>query len=325
MDKSVYEKNLIASVINSIEKHGGKDCLSSIILTGSFGRGEPTYSLDSSGELHLKSDAEIALVFSSSSQKKQVKELIQKVSSEFTEELNLMAIKENRVRKAYNFNFSLRVPRYKTIFMYDLFNGSRTIWGSDFIKEKTIELVNVDLYEAKRLVANRIGELTYLQNTSDEEKVNFLRMQWKGKLMLAIISAWLICEGKYVPSYHGQYDKIKADAESIEKLFGKGFFVEYEKVFLFLRENGEQYEIPDKLLESYVKNIDLYFKEKGLNSSKVNSFSRLVKYTFKYMRTGMKYGYRQYEDKILQALITDFCERSERLNEVADTWYTVLY
>lgn len=325
MDKAVYEEKLITDVIESVEKHGGESCLSSIILTGSFGRGEPTYSLDSNGELHLKSDVEIALVFSKSSQKKRVEELIQSVSSEFTEDLNLMAINENRVSKAYNFNFSLRVPKYKTIFTYDLFNGSRTIWGRDFIGEKTIELADVDPYEAKRLVANRIGELTYLQNTSSEKKVSYLRMQWKGKLMLAVVSAWLICEGKYVSSYHGQYDKTKAEAEKIERLLGKGFFTEFERVFFFLRENGERYEVPDKLLRSYVKNIDFYFKEKGFNSPKVNSFSRLMKYTLKYMRTGMKYGYRQYEDNILQSLITDFWSDSTRLNEDADGWHRVLY
>lgn len=138
MDKSVYEKNLIDNIITSIERHGGRDYFSSIILTGSFGRGEPTYSFSSKGTLQLKSDVEIALVFSKPSQKKAVEKLIRRVSSEFIEELNLMAINERRVRKAYNFNFSLIIPKYKTIFTYDLFNGSRTIWGRDFIEEKKL-------------------------------------------------------------------------------------------------------------------------------------------------------------------------------------------
>ena len=170
MDKAVYEQKLISDIITSIEKYGGKSYLSSIILTGSFGRGEPTYSSDSEGKLFLKSDVEIALVFPKLSQKKYVEELIRNVSSEFIEDLNLMPINERRVRKACNFNFTLRVPKFKTIFIYDLFNGSKTIWGRDFIGEKTILLGDVDLYEAKRLVANRIGELTYLRNSSEIEK-----------------------------------------------------------------------------------------------------------------------------------------------------------
>lgn len=39
-----------------------------------------------------------------------------------------------------------------------------------------------------------------MQNLSEAEKSSYLRMQWKGKLMLAIVSAWLICEGEYVCS-----------------------------------------------------------------------------------------------------------------------------
>lgn len=325
MDKAVYEGKLIADVIASVEKHGGKTYLSSIILTGSFGRGEPTYSLGANGELHLKSDVEIALVFSKSSQKQRVEELIQKVSSEFTEDLNLMAINENRVRKAYNFNFTLRVPKYKTIFTYDLFNGSRTIWGRDFIGEKVVTLADVDPYEAKRLVANRIGELTYLQNSSEAEKSSYIQIQWKGKLMLAIVSAWLICEGEYVSSYHGQYNKIKTHTREMKVLLGESFLSEYEKVFSFLREEGEAYEVSDRQLENYVRRMDAYFGEKKLSIPKVNSVSRLLKYTIKYLRTGMQYGIIQFEDHILQALITDYSCKAVRLKEDAEIWHRVLY
>lgn len=325
MEKAVYEKELIKNVIASVEKYGGKNCLSSIILTGSFGRNEPTYAMDADGNLKLKSDVEIALVFPKSSQKKLVEDLIRSVSSEFKEELNLMAINEKRVRKAYNFNFSVKVPKYKTIFTYDLFNGSRTIWGRDFIQEQTIALTDVDPYEAKRLVANRIGELTYLQNSANQEEIKYLRLQWKGKLMLAIVSAWLICENEYVSSYHGQYNKASLIQTKLEKLLGRGFFTEYQKVFLFLRENGEAYEVSDRLLRKYVKNIDDYFKYKKLESPKVNSFSRSVKYGIKYLRTGRNYGYCKFENCILQALITDFADGVAQLREDAEVWHKVLY
>lgn len=325
MDKSAYEKNLIENVIASIQKHGGKDCLSSVILTGSFGRGEPTYTVEAHGGLQLKSDVEIALIFSKPSQKRAVENLIQAVSAGFEEDLNLMAVNEERVRKAYNFNFSIRVPKYKTIFTYDLFNGSKTIWGRDFIGEKDITLADVDPYEAKRLVANRIGELTYLQNTDSSDMNDYLRMQWKGKLVLAIVSAWLICEGEYVSSYHGQYDKIKQSVVKAENQIGKGFFAEYDKVFSFLRENGRSYEVSEDLLISYVKSMDRYFKEKGIKHPKVNSASRLIKYYIKYAKSGMKFGVVGFEDSILQALISDFCQKSARLSADADVWHRVLY
>lgn len=325
MDKVAYEKNLVDNVIDSIERHGGKNCLSSIILTGSFGRGEPTYVMDANRDIQLKSDVEIALVFPKPAQKGNVETLIQKVSAEFTEDLNLMAVNEKRVRKAYNFNFSLRTPKYKTIFTYDLFNGSRTIWGRNFIGEKEITLDDVDLYEAKRLVANRIGELTYLQDTADSDKQDYLRMQWKGKLVLAVVSAWLICEGEYVSSYHGQYEKIKKRKEEAERVIGKDFFEEYDKVFNVLRENGEAYEVPDKILINYVKNMDQYFRKKEIKKPKVNSISRMMKHTLKYVKSGMGYGFLGFENNILQSLIFDFWKKSERLSMDADTWHKVLY
>ena len=325
MEKEAYEEKLITKVIASIEKHGGKECLSSIILTGSFGRGEPTYAVGLDGNLHLKSDVEIALIFPDSSQKQIVERLINAVSSEFTEDLNLMTIDEKRLRKAYNFNFSMRVPKYKTIFTYDLFNGSRTIWGKDFIGENTITISEIDPYEAKRLVANRIGELVYLQNSSDKDNWNYLRKQWKGKLILAIVSAWLICEGEYVSSYHGQYQKLHGKSDMVEKNLGKSFLNEYEKVFCFLRENGSEYDTPDELLTSYVQRMDQYFTQKGIKKPKVNSASRLIKYTVKYIRTGMKYGLTGFENKILQSLITDYWKRSDNLIADADVWHKVLY
>lgn len=324
MDKKAYEKKLIENVIVSIEKHGGKECLSSIILTGSFGRGEPTYTLEFDEKLRLKSDVEIALIFQNSYQKKKVKCLIDAVSSEFVEDLNLMAINEKRVRKAYNFNFSLCVPKYKTIFTYDLFNGSRTIWGRDFIGENMLTVAEIDPYEAKRLVANRIGELIYLQNSVNVDR-DYLRKQWKGKLMLAIVSAWLICEEEYVSSYHEQYQKMHGRRAAVEKVFGKTFLREYEKVFRFLREDGFEYDTPDELLVGYVQRMDKYFKQQSIRKPKVNSASRMVKYTIKYIRTGMKYGIMGFENNILQSLIVDFWKKSDRLSEDADVWHRVLY
>lgn len=321
-----YENNLIENVINSIERHGGRDCLSSIILTGSFGRGEPTYVFDNKGNFKLKSDVEIALVYPRSAKKKIIDKLISDVSAEFAEDLNLMGINECRVRKAYNFNYSIRVPQYKTIFTYDLFNGSKTIWGEDYISTISIRLSDVDPYEAKRLVANRIGEYVYLQkHEADPDRRAELRIQWKGKIMLAIASAWLICNKAYVSSYHGQYNVIKAKTNAVTMQIGSDFMSDYEQTFLFLRENEQPFEVTDEALKSYVKNINHIFTEKKISNPKVNSFSRLAKYYVKYTKTGMKYGHIGFEDQILQALITDFYLINQQIEKDAEIWHEVLY
>lgn len=325
MERAEYERNLIHSIITSVEEHGGKRSLSSIILTGSFGRGEPTYAARSDGQLQLKSDVEIALVFPESSKKQIVNKLLADVTAEFQEDLNLMAINEKRVRKSYNFNTSLVVPKYKTIFTFDLFNGSKTIWGQDFIGALHITLDEIDVYEAKRLVANRIGELVYLQETAPDNQREYLRKQWKGKLILAIVSAWLICEKKYTSSYHKQYKSIEQNQKSIERILGHSFVQEYQRVFAFLRESGEEYEVNDLELRNYVQRINRYFKNQRVGQPKVNSISRVIKYFLKYLKTNMEYGIVNFEDGILQTLINEYAENQSSVKLTADVWHRVLY
>ena len=325
MNKNLYEKKIIQDIIYTIVNKGGKKYLSSIILTGSFGRGEPTFEIGSDGKIQLKSDVEIALIFSKSLQKRVINNFITSITKEFEEDLNLMAINEKRIHKVFNFNFTLIEPKYKTIFTYDLFNGSKTIWGNDLIGKIKVPLESIDLYEAKRLVANRIGELIYLQSTTDTNQKKYLKMQWKGKLMLAIVSAWLICKGEYVSSYHGQFNKIMNSRREIEKQLGSGFFDEYGKTFRFLRESGEAYETSDEILKNYVHQIDILFKKLDIRKPKINSFSRLMKYRIKYLKTDMKYGLYGFENCILQSLISDYYEGNPKLYEDAKIWHIVLY
>lgn len=326
VDIKEFEDGLIKSVLDSIERHGGKECLSSIIMTGSFGRGEPTYKRDADGRLELKSDIEIALVFPHSSKKTTIEKLIQDVKESFTEELNLMAINEKRIRKAYNFNFSLIVPKYKTIFTYDLFNGSKTIWGENFIESNHIVSDDIDPYEAKRIIANRIGELVYLQNVNKNiDEKDYLRKQWKSKLLLAIGSALLVCKGEYASGYHEQYQKLQDNIDDVSKIVGSDFFEEYEKAFQFLREDGELYEVSDKKLIAYVNCMDCYFRKNQIVRPQINCFSRSVKYMRKYVKTGMKYGVVGFENNILQALILNFCRETDLVVRDAEVWHSVLY
>lgn len=317
-----YCDNLIKSVVASIEAKGGANYLSSIILTGSFGRNEPTFSLDEDG-FKLKSDVEIALVVRRSP--KQVEKIMAQVSQEFEEDLNLMIIEENRVKRANNFNYTLIPSGYKTIFTYDLFNGSKTIWGRDYIGERDIRLSDVDLYEAKRIIANRIGELIYLQETAAQGDREQLRKQWKGKLVLAIVSAWLLCEGQYASSYYQQFKNLSKRKRDVEEVFGETFFEDYENVFLFLRDSDVAFEVPNDRLRDYVAKMDAYMEKRQMDNSKVNSLSRKLKYILKYAKTGFPYGAVHFEDKILQKLIYYYASNDMKVKETADIWHRVLY
>ena len=322
INKTEYEDNLLKRILGRIEYYGGNKILSSVILTGSFGRGEPSYTMELDGSVVLKSDIEIVLVFPKETSKKRVNALIKQVSSHFTEDINMMPVSENRVCKIHNFNYSVIKPRYITVFTYDLYNGSRTIWGKDFIETFRISNESIDEFEAKRLVANRIGELIYLKKTNI---IPYTKVQWKGKVVLAIGSAWLICKKKYVSSYRGQYDTLKKVSEDIDHDIGPGFFSLYEKAFNFLRENIPIEEISDKLLKDYVKGADFFFQTLGLNRPKINNLARTMKYYKKYIKWANKYGLFGFEDRILQSLISGYYREYDDIDITARIWKEVLY
>ena len=323
MQRTEYEHQLLQKVIASIETHGGRKLLSSVILTGSFGRDEASY-LISGEELRLISDVEIALVYRPGISKKSVAKLIHSVSQEFEEDLNLMGIGEGRVKGLHNYNYTLFSPKYKTVFTYDLVHGSKTIWGTDFLSDKKTTAILLDPYEAKRLVANRIGELVYLQSASPVGERDRLRKQWKGKVLLALASAWLIGKGEYVSSYAAQKAKIAEHREEVDAFFGEGFFSAYEKVFAFLREGAAPYEIEDDLLRGFVYQAQLAFDKAGVKKSKVTCFARQLKYRLKYVKAKMPYGIFGFENKILSALIAGYAEGDEHLDRLATIWFGVL-
>lgn len=316
-----YEKKLLQEVLKRIEYYGGKKLLSSVVLTGSFGRDEPTYVQSSDGLIRLKSDVEIGLVFSGYRKRKRVIALGEQVAKEFSEDLNFMPISERRLEKAHNFNFTVWSSKKKTLFTYDLYNGSKTIWGRCIVEKVPLSLEMVDLYEAKRLVANRIGELICC---SEEEDMGYVQAQWRGKLMLALGSAWLLCSGLYASSYRKQYLLLAEHRLEAEKIYGESFFEDYEKAFLLLRRNQEAGCIQKESLMTYVKAADVLFCQLGLKKPKSNSLSRNLKYWLKYVNTSREFRVFNFEDAILQALITGYYQEPQAAQQMAKIWQDVL-
>lgn len=318
-----YESQLCGRIIDSIERNGGKDILRSIILTGSLGRGEATYEVDLAGQIQLKSDVELALVYRID--RKKTDQLINRVSAEFEEELNLMPINECRIKYGHNFNYSLITPRKKSIFTFDLYNGSKTIWGTDYLNGSQVDVSEVDLYEAKRLVANRVGELIWRSNEANQAELIQVNRQWRAKLVLAIGGAWLLLMKKHVSSYRSQYQQVLSFAENIDEDVGNGFADEYGRAFRFLRDSGPVYEISDQMLRDYVRSISSLFTDNGLDRPMVNCFARKVKCLIKYIGTDREYGWFGYENRINDALLTGFYKNAQDLQETARIWHNVLY
>lgn len=323
-NKQEYMEELLATIIrNVLEKDNGK-VITSIIVTGSVGRGEPTFCTDEKGDFHLKSDVEIALIYKHMREKKQLLDLMPKVESLFTETVELMPFQERRLLLAQNHNYAFVEPKKKTLFTYDVYNGSYTIWGKDYLRLKAVIIDDVDKFEAKRIVANRIGELIHNFNRNEDISKSEYRMIWKGKIILAIVSAWLLLKGEYKSSYLKQYEIIQEKKPEIESIFGEEFVNEYKKTLLFLRESGPPYEISDDNLREYVRIINTEFIKMRLVKSQVNCLSKRIRSFIKYIKTGMHYGFR-FENTILQTIIDDFVSESDHIKDSAEVWSKVLY
>lgn len=220
----------------------------------------------------LKSDVEVALVYDKLKDKKKVLQLMQEMEKCFSELVEFMPFQKQRNVKAQNHNFAIVEPKYKSLFTYDIFNGSYTVWGTDYLSLKKISLDQVDFFEAKRIVGNRIGELMCFLNRGSAQYDDDYKRLWKAKVMLAIVSAYLLCNKAYISSYHGQHDRIMQWKKAVSSIFGEDFLTDYENAFSYLRENGNSCEILDDSLRKYVAAINTIFQENGITCLGHNMF-----------------------------------------------------
>ena len=317
MRREAYEAQLFDRINKAFEAHQLSDCACSAILTGSFGRGEPTYRY-SGEDVTLQSDVEIALIYRRSRDGKRLRTAMRAIASEFEEDLNFMAFPRRRIVRRHNYNHTLFTPRYCTLFAYDLFGASRTIWGETLLG-RSLPAERIDLYEAKRIVANRIGELLCVP----EEDVQSVAV-WRAKLLLAIASAYLLCEGAYQSSYRAQHDEILRRKAALIGVLGHKFMVDYQAAFGYLREGADGFCVSDGNLRGYVAAIGDYLQQRGVAKPKTNSLSRRVKYCLRYLRFGGRGGLVGLEERILQALMEGFAAGADA-GKYAAMWRAVLY
>ena len=311
MDRQLYEAQLFTRILAAFSANGAERNLHSIILSGSFGRGEATYH----GGV-LESDVELGLVYRRG-RRRQTQEMLRTVAAQFSEELNCMPFPRSRIRRACNFNYSLLPSRWKTVFTFDLFRGSKTLWGEELLEANASRDLRLDPYEAKRIVANRIGELALSEGAGE-------RRRWQAKLILAIGAAWLIAEGLYQSSYRAQNRSILEHTDALSALLGSSFPEVYHSAFAFLREGADCFAAEDPFLRSYVEIIGDFFKRKGISRPRVNNFARWLKYCLKYLRHG---GRRlgRIEDNILSSLLAEYAADGPQLQKSAVCWHAVLY
>jgi len=268
----VINQNIMSSVI-------------SIILYGSYGRGEGAY-FKKDNQVFVYNDYDILIVVKEKLLESDLnfikKELLQKIAIKWIDISQKLFSELGRLKPS--------------ILNFDLKYGSRVIYGNQnifdeipFFRPEQITLLDVEILYFTRLYPFLITfENDNFDIDYDEEKIRFFRNQLS-KAILAIVDSKLIRKKKYNSSYKirseilkVEYPKCKeiislSDWALEEKLYPKGDFMssfEMKKMF---------YKILNLYFEEMHLSLSLYYGKKikttdDLVKAKKYSTKQLIKY-----------------------------------------------
>lgn len=178
----------------------------SVILSGSFGRGEGSVLVKGSTITFL-SDYEVGVV----TEKFWKRLLLDKVATELTSEIqvktSLYWLTPSRVRsnRPKNLSFGHKTP---TIYMYELKDGSVVLYGKNCLEENRIDPATIPLSEGIRLLLNRMADVLSCLPVSIRQTAEAQDAQKKlqlitslNKMVLACADALLLSIGQYHYSY----------------------------------------------------------------------------------------------------------------------------
>ena len=167
----------------------------SIILSGSFGRGEAT-AFEENGKLKFLSDCEITIipykyVFS--------RNKIDEFELNFYERTGLKVGVWGATHSFFLITPFITKKLKPTIWNYDLKYGSQVIYGKDYLEKiPNFKPGDIPLWEGIRLLFNRMAEsLEHFSFEKPTEEMVF----WTDKIVLACQDALLLSLGKYHYSY----------------------------------------------------------------------------------------------------------------------------
>ena len=167
----------------------------SIILSGSFGRGEATV-IEENGKLKFLSDCEVTIIpykciFSRSK--------IDEFESNFYGRTGLNVGIWGATHSFYLITPFINKKLKPTIGNYDLKYGSQVIYGKDYLKKiPNFKPEDIPLWEGLRLLFNRMAEaLVHFSVEKPSEEMVF----WTDKIVLACQDALLLSLGEYHYSY----------------------------------------------------------------------------------------------------------------------------
>lgn len=253
--EKIYRERFLEEILIAFEKDGITEKLDYLILTGSFGRNEPTF-IQENDTIKYLSDLEI--IFAPKRKNAfsidLIDELNKKYSKQFCIEFNIMLFSKKRIEKRLNYNHTLK-NKYVTLLTYDVFKGSKFIIGNANEREDSFI---IDKYEGKKLICNRLAE--WYINKENGDMLSDL--QWKSKILLAVSTAYLVFNDSYASSYKKQNQLFN----EINVLFDNEQTSIINNAFDFLRVSGKPYRVTEddirKIIKIFLSKYDLKIKSK---------------------------------------------------------------
>jgi len=228
----------------------------SIILKGSFGRGEASV-VEDDGKLKFLSDCEVIVI-----PKKRIKRgELSRLSRELTQRTGLkveIAGIELELKFCLPLHLWNRIP--PTIDNYELKRGSKVIYGENFLERlPNFKAEDIPVWEGIRLMLNRMIEssqyfsIDYLNKYPSKEAEQNLFF-WTNKMLLACQDALLILAKRYHYSY-------KVRNEIFQEIFLKNFEDLYEQIpnFLPLTVKATEYKLNPKKMY-YEDVVEFWFE-----------------------------------------------------------------
>lgn len=193
----------------------------SIILSGSFGKGEITVT-ECNNCLHFLSDCEVVIISNSFLLNKYK---IKQFSDEFYHKTGLRLGISGILLSIYLQHPLLCRKLKPTMANYDLKWGSKVIYGKDYLSGiANFNQKEIPLWEGLRLMFNRMAEsLEYFSRDMPSDEMVF----WTDKIIIACQDALLLTLGKYHYSF-------KKRNEMFQSLFPRVFIELNKKIPNFL-------------------------------------------------------------------------------------------
>lgn len=173
----------------------------SIILRGSFGRGEGSVCVER-GRLRFFSDYEIDVATSSPLYRSFFAKLSKNLTGEFGVHTSVRWVRPDFLIKDRVGPFPIG-PAPLSISLYESRYGSQTLFGQDIVESgPPINPSKIQSFSGYQLMLNRMAESLYYLSKSAEKKHDSLTVfYWINKIILSCVESLLIVWGRYHFSY----------------------------------------------------------------------------------------------------------------------------